>query len=54
MFSANQIARFFNEPYLQNKSMKESDFLYIDTISCKLKDDQKILSRHDQKWVWPV
>ena len=22
MFSANQIARFFNEAYLQNKSMK--------------------------------
>ena len=26
MFSANQIAGFFNEPYIQNKSMKEPVF----------------------------
>ena len=41
MFSANQIAGFFNQPYLQNKSMKEPDFLHVDTNSHKLKVDQK-------------
>ena len=33
MFSANQIAGFFNQPYLPNKSMKQPDFLYVDTNS---------------------
>ena len=42
MFSASQIAGFFNEPYLQNKSMKQPDFLHVDTNSHKLKVDQKI------------
>ena len=42
MFSANQIAGFFNQPYLQNKSMKQPDFLYADTNSYKLKVDQNI------------
>ena len=41
MFSVNQIAGFFNQPYLQNKSMKQSDFLHVDTNSHKLKVDQK-------------
>ena len=39
MFSANQIAEFFNQPYLQNKS--KPDFLHVDTNSHKLKVDQK-------------
>ena len=43
MFSADQIAGFFNQPYLQNKSMKYPDFLNDDTNSRKLKFDQKIL-----------
>ena len=43
MFSANQIAQFFNQPYLQNKSIR---FLHIDTSSHKLKVDQKILGEH--------
>ena len=41
MFSANQIARFFNQPYLQNKSIKEPYFLHADANSRKLKVDQK-------------
>ena len=40
MFSANQIAGFFNQPYLQNKSMKYPDFLHGDTNSHKLKVGQ--------------
>ena len=47
MFSVNQIAGFFNQPYLQNKSMKYPDFLIDDTNSHKLKFDQKILG-----WAW--
>ena len=42
-----QIARFFNQPYLQNKSMKSPDFLHVDTSLDKLKVDQKSLG-----WVW--
>ena len=37
MFSANQIVGFFNQPYLQKKSMKHLDYLHIDTNSLKLK-----------------
>ena len=47
MFSANQIAGFFNQPYLQNKSVKWPDFLLFHTNSQKLKVDQKILG-----WAW--
>ena len=47
MFSANQIAGFFNQPYLQNKSMNKPDFLHIDTNSHKLRVDQKIFG-----WMW--
>ena len=47
MFSVNQIAGFFNQPYLQNK-------LHADTSSHKLKVDQKFLGGHGQKWAWPV
>ena len=52
MFSAIQIVGFFNQPYIQNKSMKQSDFLQVDTNSCKLKIDQKFfLSGHAKKWI---
>ena len=54
VFSANQITGFFNQPYLQNKSMKQSDFLHADTNSLKLKVDQNFLDGHGQKWMWPV
>ena len=47
MFSANQIAGFFNQPYLQSKSMKQPDFLHVDTNSHKVKVDQKIWG-----WAW--
>ena len=47
MFSANQITEFFNQPYLQNKSMKYPNFLHVDTNSYKLKVDQKIWG-----WAW--
>ena len=46
MFSANQIAGFSNQPYLQSKSVKKPDFLHVDTNSYKFKVNQK--------WVWPV
>ena len=54
MFSANQIAGFFYQPYLQNKSMKQADFLHLDTNSLKPKVGQNVLGRHGQKWMWPV
>ena len=47
MLSANQIAGFFNQLYLQNKSMKQLDFLHVDTNSHKLKVDQKMFG-----WAW--
>ena len=42
IFSANQNARFFNQPYLQNRSMKYPEFLHVETNSHKLKFDQII------------
>ena len=36
MFSANEIAGFFNQPYLQNKLMKQPDLLLPDTNLHKL------------------
>ena len=42
MFSANQIAGFFYQQYLQNKSMKKPAFLHVDINLHKLKVDQKI------------
>ena len=48
MFSANQTAGFFNQPYLQKmKSMKQPYFLHVDTNSYKLKVDQKVFG-----WAW--
>ena len=47
MFSASKIAGSFNQPYLQNKSMKQLDFWHVDTNSLKLKVDQKLFG-----WVW--
>ena len=39
MVSANHIPRFLNEPYPQNKLMKQRNILYVDTNSNKLKVD---------------
>ena len=47
MFSVNQISGFFNQPYLQKKSMKQPDFLHVDTNSHKLKAKQKVF-----EWAW--
>ena len=41
IFSANQVDGIFNPPYLQKKSMKQADFLHVDTNPHKLKVDQK-------------
>ena len=38
---------FFDQPYLQNKSMKWPDFLHVDTNSHKLKVHQNIFG-----WAW--
>ena len=54
MFSVNQIARFFNQLYLQNKSIKQPYFKHVDTNSHKLEVDQKMFEWDSQKWVWPV
>ena len=54
MLSANQIAGFFDQPYLQSKLIKEANFLPVVTNSYKLKIDENFLCRHHQKWVWPV
>ena len=37
MLSAIQIAGFLNQPFLQNKSTKQSHFLHVDTNSQKSK-----------------
>ena len=42
MFSANQVAGFFNQPYLQKKLMKKPDCLHV-INSHKPKFDQKIV-----------
>ena len=39
MLSANEIPGFLNQLYLQNKIMKNPDFLHVDTNSLKLKVD---------------
>ena len=54
MFSADQIAGYFNHPYLQNRSMKQPDFVHALTNSHKLKLDQNIFVWAVSKMVWPV
>ena len=54
MLSANQIAGFLNQPFLQNKWMKQPNTFHVDTSSQKLKVDRKFLVVHGQKWVWPI
>ena len=41
IFSANQIAEFFNQPYLQNKSIKWPDFLHVYRNSLMLESQSK-------------
>ena len=45
---------FFNQPYLQSKSMILLDFLHVDTNSHKIKVTKYFWGGHGQKWVWPV
>ena len=40
MLSTNKIAGFLNQPFIQNKSMKQLILLYVDTNTQKLKVDQ--------------
>ena len=47
--SAIQIARFLNQPFLQNKLMKQPHFWHVDTKSEKLKGDWKFFG-----WAWPA
>ena len=54
MLSANKITGFFNQPYLQNKSIKWPNFQHVDTNSYKLKVDNIFWGGHGQKWAWPV
>ena len=54
MLSANQIAGFLNQPFLQNKWMKQPNTFHVDTSSQKLKVDRKFLVVHGQKWVRPI
>ena len=41
MVSANQNPGFLNQPFLQNKSMKQPDSLQVDANSQKIKVNQK-------------
>ena len=47
MISANQIPGSLNQPFLQKISMKQRNFLHVDTNSQKLKVDQKYFG-----WAW--
>ena len=57
IFSANQIVRFLNQPYLQSKSSKKPAFLHVYMKSHKLKADQKKFGcawskmNVSQKWI---
>ena len=54
MFSANQIAGFFNQPYLEDKSVQLPDFSHVDTNWHKLKVDQNICGWAWPEWVWLI
>ena len=47
MLSANQIAGFLNQPFLQNKLMKQPNILHVDTNLQKLKINWKVFG-----WAW--
>ena len=56
-FSANQIAVFLNQIYLQKKYMKQPHFLHSDSKSPKLKVDGNFWGGHGQErvqlvWSW--
>ena len=43
---------FLNQPYIQNKLMKQLDFLCVDANPNNSKADQKFFDGHGQKWAW--
>ena len=45
VISANQVAEFLNQPFIQNKLMKQPNFLHVDTNSQKLKVERSFLGR---------
>ena len=47
MVSANEISGFLNQPFLQNKSMKQCNSLHVRTNSPKLKVDGNFFC-----WTW--
>ena len=47
MFSAFRLAGFLNQPFFQNKWMKQPNILHVDTNSQKLKVDQNVFG-----WSW--
>ena len=49
MVSANQIPGFLNQPFLQNKSVKQPNSLHVDTNLQKLKVYQKFFGREWSK-----
>ena len=52
MLSANQIAGFLNQLFLQCKLMDQLHFLHVNTKSQKL-EVENFLVGHGQRWVWP-
>ena len=57
MLSANQVAGFPNQLFLENKLMKQPHFLPVGTNSQKLKVDKKFfVSRNecDQSGLWTL
>ena len=54
MLSANQIARFLNQLFLQNKSMKLAYFFHVNIYSQKSKANCKFFVGHGQKWMWSI
>ena len=47
MVSSNQILGFLNQPFLQNKLIKQRHSLHVETDPQKLKADQKLFG-----WAW--
>ena len=45
MLSANQSAGFLNQLFLQNKSMKQPHFVYVDANSGKLKAHRNFVGK---------
>ena len=59
MLSADQIAGFLNQLFLQNKSMNQPHFLHVDTNPQKLKADRKfglgmVKNGCDQSALWTL